>query len=184
MLPNPLDLLRRLNHRNPYIDLILLEERGRLIEREEKLRGLGASSPSGSFSGSSGSGSDSGLGSAQVSEERYITQTIDLKRFKDSSGDHNILSIHKKGRLIEMVLVSDSKDYKVIIETDSFKLKRSYDELDEISDYIESINVFQDGSNYVLSLYDVKFTKFDFNILFNGEVTFSRIYAKWEELAG
>jgi len=179
MLPNPLDLLRRLNlshNRSPYIELILLEERERLIEREERLRGLGTPAPTAPTAPTS-------TPTSTDYEERYITQTIDLKRFKDSSGDHNILSINKKGKLIEMLLVSDSKDYKIIIETESFRLKRSYTELDEISDYIESINVFQDGSNYILSLYDIKFTKFDFHILFDGEVTFSRIYAKWEELA-
>jgi len=175
--------LRRLSHNHsPYIELILLEERERLIEREEKLREGVVVATSTYTSASSQTSASASTSQTQTSTEEYITQTIDLKRFTDSSGKHNILSINNKGKLIEMILVSDNNDYGVIIETESFKLDRTYSELSYISDYVDSISVFQDGSNYILSVYDIKFTKFDFYILINSKVTFSRIYAKWEEL--
>ena len=176
MLPNPLDLLRRLNlshNYSPYIELILLEERERLIEREERLRG---------FIEPKQTEQTTPVKIAQRPKKEYKTHTLYIEDFKNSSGEHNILMVNKEGKLIEIMLVSDSNDYSVVVETDTFRLDKTYDELSQISDYVDSINAYQDGSNYILSMYNIKFTKFEFSIIFNSEITFSNIYAKWEEL--
>jgi len=113
-------------------------------------------------------------------EAKVRTKTID-----DTPGTitgwFDVLRTRNEGVLIEALLVSDKTDYSVYIETDSLTIRKTFDELNQISDYVNSIAAFQNDDSYILHINDIKFSWLNFRLIANS-VNFNRIYVKWEEV--
>jgi len=113
-------------------------------------------------------------------EAKMRTKTIDRTPGL-VNGRYYVLILSKEGVLEEALLVSDKPDYIVYIETDTLNITRSFTELSQISDYIESITAMQSNDSYIFHVSNIKFSWLRFYVVASS-VNFSRVYAKWHEV--
>jgi len=111
-----------------------------------------------------------------------VTKVFDKENIKVS---YSIDIVESKiaGSLREMIIVSPTKNFSVIIVADGIlKLRRDFGSLLEISQYLESIDAFEKNGGYVLRLSNISWIE---NILITIYVdeptTFKYIYAIWDE---
>jgi hypothetical protein len=113
---------------------------------------------------------------------KMVTRTLDLSR-KLVRGFEELISSRREGKLRELMIRSLSKDFRVAMLVDGVRLMdRSFDELVEVSQYLESVDAFEAEGEYILRLKDISWTRdFLLALLTKGDILFPRIVGFWDE---
>jgi len=118
--------------------------------------------------------------SAQAAEN---TKMID-KSLKLKNSSEEIVSIEGRGRVREVVLTSDSGDYRIELLLDwDYLINAEFSRLMEISLYTKEYEAFYDDTagKYVFHAGDLKFAKnFRLRVTTTGTVTFDRVYVMYD----
>lgn len=105
-------------------------------------------------------------------------------RITDAVSD-TVLSEDGSGKLIEMVVISDSREYSVSIAIDNATvMDGSFDWYQSISQYMDWIDAFEDNGSFVLRVADLSFSsslKISLKTSSTGSVKFREIIAKIEK---
>ncbi|MEM4975855.1 MAG: hypothetical protein QXT64_00850 [Desulfurococcaceae archaeon] len=109
------------------------------------------------------------------------TRVLDLKDMLVSR-DLTILDVAYGGRLHELVLCSNSGNYSIRFVTDGVaRIDRSFQDLQSISPYLDTISAFEDNGKFVLHIKDYSWVSSAYAAVFVGEpVTFHQIFAKYD----
>jgi hypothetical protein len=105
-------------------------------------------------------------------------------RITDAVSD-TVLSEDGSGKLIELVVISDSREYSVSIAIDNATvMDGSFDWYQSISQYMDWIDAFEDDGSFVLRVADLSFSsslKISLKTSSTGSVKFREIIAKIEK---
>jgi hypothetical protein len=105
-------------------------------------------------------------------------------RITDAVSD-TVISEDGPGKLIELVVISDSKEYGVSIAIDNVTvMDESFDWYQSISQYIDWIDAFEDNGSFVLRVTGLLFSsnlKISLRTASPGNVRFKEIIAKIEK---
>lgn len=114
--------------------------------------------------------------------EKSSTQIVDWKN-KKVTGRKKIFSSKVPGKLYELVFRSDSGNYYIEFEIDGYMtLKKTFDELVEMSRYVDSVVAFHEDEYYILNLSNYSWLKSaKFTLYVNEEINFSTIFVKYDE---
>jgi hypothetical protein len=75
------------------------------------------------------------------------------------AGPGELVSVEGTGRLAELVAVSTTRGYELVVEVDGrVALSGSYDWFQSVSQYSDWVDAFDSNGTYVLRLSDVSFT--------------------------
>jgi len=117
----------------------------------------------------------------KVKEEIIKTKILNLvdrtiERYKE------LLNIKGRGSIREITIISESSNFNVIIFVDEKEfINSSYNELEEISSYSNSIDAFEEDGKYIVHITDISFGKnLRFGIFVNGTTKFNRIYVLYD----
>jgi len=117
-------------------------------------------------------------------EERKESKTkiVDKKDY-EVERIYDIIDTQKPGKLREAMIKSSSSDFSITISLDGVVIMdRSFSDLKDISEYSESIDAFQSGSYYIVSLRNLSWRdSFRLRISTSGVLTFPWIFAVWDE---
>lgn len=107
-----------------------------------------------------------------------------IVRITDAVSD-TVISEDGSGKLIELVVISDSKEYGMSIAIDNATImNESFDWYQSISQYIDWIDAFEDNGSFVLRVTGLLFSsnlKISLRIASPGNVKFKEIIAKIEK---
>lgn len=114
--------------------------------------------------------------------EKPVTKSLIFKN-RSVSNRLDVLNLDKPGRLVEATLISDGKNYSLLVETDGvLVLDGSFDELQSISEYVGNISAFDTNGTYVLHITDFKWASSARIFIYpRKETLFSEIIVLWEE---
>lgn len=110
------------------------------------------------------------------------THTVDKKEFS-IEGDYSLLDITNRGELREVLVLSPSDDFSVLILGDGVKkLERSFTDLEDIAEELEFLSVFEKNGTYVLHVKNFSWqSTFLFLIRADPAISFTRLFAVWTE---
>jgi len=105
-------------------------------------------------------------------------------RIADAVSD-TAISEDGSGKLIELVVISDSREYSVSITIDNATvMDGSFDWYQSVSQYTDWIDAFEDNGSFVLRITDLSFSssiKISLKITSQGSIKFREIIAKIEK---
>jgi len=105
-------------------------------------------------------------------------------RITDAVSD-TAISEDGSGKLIELVVISDSREYSVSIAIDNATvIDGSFEWYQSVSQYMDWIDAFEDNGSFVLRVTDLSFSsnlKISLKITSQGNVRFREIIAKIEK---
>ncbi|MEM1681063.1 MAG: hypothetical protein QXZ56_07645 [Sulfolobales archaeon] len=109
------------------------------------------------------------------------TRVVDLKEMLVSK-DLTLLDVTYGGKLHELVLCSNSKNYSIRFVTDGMvRIDRSFSELQSISPYLDTISAFEDNGKFVLHVKDYSWVSSAYVAVIAREpITFSQIFVKYD----
>jgi hypothetical protein len=90
------------------------------------------------------------------------------------------LELKGKGTVHEVLLVSNSSNFRTMINVDGTFFDWSYEELLELSPYIDTITAVQTNGLYIFRLNSVSFVNAFTLIISAKSVTFTKVYAKYD----
>jgi hypothetical protein len=90
------------------------------------------------------------------------------------------LELKGKGTVHEVLLVSNSSNFRTMINVDGTFFDWSYEELLELSPYIDTITAVQTNGQYIFRLNSVSFVNAFTLIISAKSVTFTKVYAKYD----
>jgi len=108
------------------------------------------------------------------------TQFIDMSGAR-ISGASELLNLTGKGTLKELAVVSPSRNFGIQVFSDNVtRILRSFDELEQISQHVESIAAYEEDGLYVLNVKDVSWIdNFRLMIIAHEPIEFKRIFASY-----
>jgi hypothetical protein len=108
------------------------------------------------------------------------TQFIDLSNMS-VSGSYELLNLIGRGTLNELAIVSPSRKFGIQIFSDNLtRIFKDFDELEQISQYVESIDAFEDNGSYILSVKDISWIdSFRLLLIAYEPIEFKRIFASY-----
>ena len=122
--------------------------------------------------------------SVAVTPEAPSTKIID-RRNRHVRAYEKIIESNKKGKMREFLVKSPSQNFRVYLEIDGVKrLDRSFQELQNISTYINFIDAFQDETTgeYILRIGETSWSKnANLFISVTEPLTFNQIFCVYEE---
>ena len=93
---------------------------------------------------------------------------------------YTFLELEGRGTIHEVLLISDSPEFRVLIDLDNSIFDWSYKELLELSPYIDAITAVQTNGQYIFRLNSVSFISV-FSLRISAKrVTFTKAYAKFD----
>ena len=126
-------------------------------------------------------------------EVKLTTRTNRFGPWKDRYvRSEHLIRTDKPGRLRELMIISPTDDFSILVSLDGMRwLDKSFAELEEISQESDYVSAFEQldeegkpTGNYVLGLRDISWLKSFDLMLVSGGVTFSHVYATWDETVG
>ena len=119
----------------------------------------------------------------EVRIPKPLTRVIDLKN-KLVEFEFTVFESSAPGTLKELVLCSPSNEYSILLSVDGVvKLYKSWDEMQALSQYLETVDAFKNNEEYVLHLKDFSWLESAYSIIsVKKPVTFSKIFVKLDEL--
>ncbi len=113
-----------------------------------------------------------------------ITHTIDWKQ-KLVEFANTLLEVTVAAKLYEVMIKSPSKNFSIRFITDGLcQVDKNFEEMQAISDYLTSIDAFEDEGEYVTRLENYSWrNSAKFIITVNEPITFSQIYLKYEQFS-
>lgn len=114
-------------------------------------------------------------------EEELKTYVINPKVPVPIGGYHKVLDIRGTGRMQELMVKSDSSDFKVRIKVDGETLyEHSWADFNALSDTVDEVVAFEDeDGKYIVHLEDIEF-KEAINILLLGIFTAEKLFLKYK----
>ncbi|MEM0261747.1 MAG: hypothetical protein QW803_12215 [Candidatus Methanomethylicia archaeon] len=111
-----------------------------------------------------------------------VTRIVDLKEMLISR-DLTLLDIMYGGKLHELILCSNNKNYSVKFITDKVvRIDKSFTELQLISPYIDTISAFEENGKFILHIKDFSWANSaHVSIIVKEPITFYQIFIKYDE---
>jgi len=107
------------------------------------------------------------------------TDFIDLSDLR-VEGTYPLLKLAVRGVLEELVVKSPSSNFSIHFSIDGKEHHKRFSELEEISQYVESIAAFKENDFYILSMKDISWLNtFSFFFIAHEPITFKRIYCAY-----
>jgi hypothetical protein len=107
------------------------------------------------------------------------TDLIDLSDLR-IEGTYPLLKLTVRGVLEELVAKSPSNNFSIHFSIDGKEHHKKFSELEEISEYVESIAAFKENDFYILSMKDISWLNtFSFFFIAHEPIVFKRIYASY-----
>jgi hypothetical protein len=108
------------------------------------------------------------------------TQFIDRSGVR-ISGAYELLNLTGRGALKELAIISPSRNFSIqVFSDDMTRIFRSFDELRQISQHVESIAAYEEDGFYVLSVRDISWIdNFRFLIIAHEPIEFKRIFVSY-----
>jgi hypothetical protein len=111
------------------------------------------------------------------------TQVVDLSSVL-VRGAYELLRVRGRGELVELVVVSPSKDFGLQVFMDgALRLSRSFEELESISPHAESIAAYRDAETglCVLNVRDLRWaSELSLTITAREPIEFKRVFATYK----
>ena len=112
-----------------------------------------------------------------------VTRTIDWKE-KRAEFELSLFDVKVGGTLQELMLKSPSKNYSIALVTDgSLKLQKTFEEMEVVGQYLDTIAAFEKNGEYILHLKDYSWLESAYSVISVKEpIVFSNVFIKWDEL--
>ncbi len=114
-------------------------------------------------------------------KEKLRTEILDLSSVIVNKS-RKFLNLRGRGTLREIMLISDSPDFRVVIGVDGREcINKTFSELQEVSTYLNSIDAFEDDGKYVFHVSGISFRKsLSFEVYTIQSIRFEKVYAVFD----
>ena len=119
----------------------------------------------------------------ELTPPKPVTRVVDLKD-RLVKAELTFFEAKAPGSLHELMLSSSDKEYSIMLVTDGIlKLYKSWDEMQAISQYLDTVDAFKEDAEYVLSIKGFSWSESAYAVVsVKKPITFSNIFVKWDEL--
>lgn len=117
------------------------------------------------------------------SPPRPVTRTIDWKE-KRVEFELSLFDVKVGGKLQELMLRGPSKNYSIVLVTDGIlRLYKTFEEMEVVSAYLDTIDAFEENGVYLLHLKDYSWLESAYSVISVKEtIVFDNVFLKWDEL--
>ena len=112
-----------------------------------------------------------------------VTRTIDWKS-KRVEFELSLFDVKVGGKLQELMLRGPSKNYSIVLVTDGIlRLYKTFEEMEVVSAYLDTIDAFEENGVYLLHLKDYSWLESAYSVISVKEtIVFDNVFLKWDEL--
>ena len=111
------------------------------------------------------------------------TRVVDLRNYL-VTGQLRVFESRSPGTLHELVLRSSSNKYTIVFAFDGYEMRRSWREMNAVSQYLEAVDAFEENGGYVLHIKNFSWVESaHLDVVVEEPILFANIFAKFDELA-